>query len=94
MKFWEVLKAIDEGKTVQRKLNDGWATYKNLDGWMISPNNDRHEWRIKPEPRVFYADEYTNGNVNNIRTFEHVSERIHSVINPYVGTIKLVEVIE
>lgn len=66
MKFWEALKAIDEGKTVEFKepLLGVWGTWigtssstelrtlRTLMSW---------EWRIKPEPKVLYVACRNNG---------------------------------
>jgi|ERR1700749_3358084 len=56
MKAWEVLKALDEGKKVERKNVDGtWHEYaKHEIGCWLVENVDKYEMRIKPEPEVFY----------------------------------------
>lgn len=61
MKPWEILKAVDEGKTVQWKYP--YMTYwLDWDDMSLGRGEDEpfylngwkdYEWRIKPEPRVF-----------------------------------------
>lgn len=59
MKFWEALKAVDEGKTVQCKNTEAatpvWLDWSKDQILNCRPINcaDYFELRIKPEPRVF-----------------------------------------
>lgn len=58
MKFWEALKAVDEGKTVQNRFaNDGdkwWDCTDNIAQLAHTEVTCSVEWRIKPEPEAIY----------------------------------------
>lgn len=67
----ELYKALHEGKIVQFK----WPEHKTWTN--VRPSSDGktvlhlwggEEWRIKPEPREFYARIYTDGSVGELVT--------------------------
>ena len=56
MKAWEILKALDEGKTIERSMAGlGWETIaKDRVGGFLVENLERYTYRIKPDPRAYY----------------------------------------
>lgn len=50
------VQALAEGKTIQIFFNNEW---NDMD--VVSFSADPHKYRIKPEPRVLYVNEYTSG---------------------------------
>lgn len=92
MKPWEVLKAVDEGKTVQfQEVSGGWTTCTSPRTWSFG-SMEKYNWRIKPEPRVIYVAEQKNG-----LFFAYTSEATAKRCNfeNRVGNIhKFVEVLE
>lgn len=63
MKFWEAMKALEEGKKVRRKDWDShlWIAKKSRQClgrecviYYMSPENYEYEWEIFPEPEKIY----------------------------------------
>lgn len=53
--YLPLILALAEGKTVQYKLGDGWSTGGDVDFTLPAD-----QYRIKPEPREIWVNEYPN----------------------------------
>lgn len=96
MKFWEVLKAAEEGKTLQfNKEGKGWKDWDQsyIKNWSQSSfEKADYEVRIKPEPVVFYRNQYKTGWCSSYSTKE---EAINSAGHDAIRVaVKFVEVEE
>jgi len=93
MKFWEALKALDEGNEVEYKSDFlNWNEAQPFtDSMQISTvyEMNRFDFRLKPKPREFWVNIYP-------MTVAHVlySSREEAALNDRVRCIRLREVIE
>lgn len=94
IKAIEVMQAFVDGKTIQcrspanRIMEWGGVYPEPAWNWSMS------EYRIKPEPRIIFVNEYINGAMfihNDLRSAE---KEKRSLIEPKARTIKFTEVIE
>lgn len=90
--YLPLVKAMAEGKSIQmKKLKaDGWIDFHADEN--ISFDLPADQYRIKPEPRVIWVNEYTDGCL-----YLHSSEgeaKIHTRNTDYKRTLKFVEVVE
>jgi len=85
-----IIQAFAEGKQIQYQCDtDGWEDVESFNPtWVVG---DPSSYRIKPEPRVIYVNEYKNGYGYPHKRLE---QAIASVDIDHIRTIKFVEVIE
>lgn len=97
MKPWEVLKAVDEGKTVQYLAPHQTWVIPSLDKWDIG-SLPEVEWRIKPEPMIVYFNLYSksNGPAWFGSKFDSREKALAACrgMTGYIRTVKLVEELE
>lgn len=85
-----IIQAFADDKTIQLRgrYTDGWEdlrTSANFD------DNDI-EWRIKPEPRVFWINDYADGSIYIHKS--QASSNSAQSINSKIEVIKVIEVLE
>lgn len=90
-----VIQAYAEGKAIQARLvPERWQDYSGDDPDFQNPE---WLWRIKPEPRVVWVNEYRNA-IGQIvlgdATWETFEKANGFVGSSHIRTVKFVEVIE
>ncbi len=84
----EIMQAAQRGEAIQgRSVSEDWITLQ-CPIW----NWELFEYRIKPQPRTFYANEYSDGRLGVARPTEAASVRRAG--RDAVRVVKLVEVLE
>lgn len=85
-KHKDVMKAHAMGAAIEMKRiqDDKWV-------WATPSWDTAIEYRVKPEPLVLYVNLHQNGHFSGLRFEEQERERILTMNNPIVRTVKLVE---
>jgi hypothetical protein len=83
--LWPIIKAFSEGKAVQARIHatDPWdnPTHPNFDPTL--------QWRIKPEPRVIWVNQYEYNHPSVHDSEQKAIDEKRGV--PGVKTIKFIE---
>lgn len=87
--FLPMIQAFAEGKTIQAKNGDRWADL--MDPYFSRPVAD---YRIKPEPRTFYAVEWSDFPVPSIADDLEDAKRVMSKHTTAVRLLTLREVLD
>lgn len=74
--FLPLIQAWAEGKTLQVKcrISDKWIDLESCASFLYSPS----DYRIKPEPRKFYAIEYKCGSVAYVCSTKEARDVLNS----------------
>lgn len=90
--FLPLIQAWAEGKTLQFKAysSDRWIDVSGDD--CVAFTSDPSRFRIKPEPRTFYAVEYSDGSIGFVCYSKEERDTIHD--RGWGKPITLVEVLD
>ena len=95
-KYWHLLEAAREGKTIQMLRNPTGREDRWMDRQTEAFNSPPDQYRIKPEPLVLWVNEYENddGSKSVGETFAAPATAIRhgQHLRGYIRTIKLTEV--
>lgn len=89
----KIIQAAIDGKSIEfRAIHSGidWETSHNPAGF----NFPAYVYRIKPEPRVIYVNEYSDNNLNGLRVHVDKDNAIMNSRDGCIRTIKFIEVLE
>jgi len=93
-----IIQAYVDGAELEFRNKTPTGYWRLPYGGVPTFNDDTVDYRIKPEPRVFYHNIYReeSANFGNMTKESAISGKIagNGMPSPHVGTIKLIEVIE
>lgn len=89
----DVFKACLEGKKVEWCSPNMFTRGKWSDKTNLS-FSDEHYYRIKPQPREFWVNEYNNGGRGIMYIDEIIAREAGTVHKNYLRTIHLIEVLD
>lgn len=89
--FWKnlipVIRAWTEGKTIQMRYPGPGASWSDYRGDCPEFEDDDLEWRVKPEPRFLYVNEYAGNVFGNAHTLsEHALRERQGTTAQYTRT--------
>ena len=85
-----VMQAWADRKPIQVECNGHWVNCKKEPSW----NWQLANWRIKPDPKEIWVNEYLTETTRGFTAFDNKEEAIKSGVNPTRAAVKYREVID